>query len=91
MSFEDIIIYRDLPIKNGYLQIPPNLPLDNIRLDDETAESSLSGSEVVELSLGSGRPTGAKHGRQRFLRLPGIHPNEWYISDPVRLLNSTVQ
>jgi hypothetical protein len=90
MSFEDITIHRDLPIKSKYVQIPPNLPLNNIHIDDETAESSLNGSEIVELSLGSGRSTGSKYGRQRFLRLPGIRPNEWYTSDPVQILDSAV-
>ena len=83
MSFEDILIHRDIPIKNGYVQIPPNNPLDNIRTDDETAVAAIPGSEIVELSLGSGRPTGSKHGQQRFLRLPGIRPNEWYTTDPI--------
>lgn len=83
MSFEDIFIHRDLPIKNGFVQVPPNQPLDNIRIDDETAVTTVVGSEIVELSLGSGRPTGSKHGQQRFLRLPGIRPYEWYTSNPV--------
>lgn len=87
MSFEDITIYRDLPIKNGFVQTPPNLPLDNIRTYAETAEAAIAGSEIIELSLGSGKPTGSKHGQQRFLRLPGIHPNEWYPSDPVENLS----
>ena len=87
MSFQDITIYRDLPIKNGFVQLPPNEPLDNIRVDGDTAPTTLAGSEIVRLSLGSGKPTGSKHGQQQFLRLPGIKPDEWYATDPVDTLN----
>ena len=83
MSFQDITIYRDLPIKNGFIQVPPNYPLDNIRIDDDNATGLVAGSEIVQLSLGSGKPTGSKHGQQQFLRLPGIAPDEWYATDPV--------
>ena len=37
MSLQDITIYRDFPIKNGFVQIPPNEPLDNIRVDGDVA------------------------------------------------------
>jgi hypothetical protein len=86
MSFEDLRIHRDLPIKNGFVQTPPNEPLDNIRTDGDSATGIVAGSEVVRLSLGSGKPTGSKHGQQEFLRLPGIRPDEWYATDPVENL-----
>lgn len=88
MSFQDIRIYRDFPIKNGLVQIPSNEPLDNIHVDGDNAVGLVAGSEVTRLSLGSGKPTGSKHGQQEFLRLPGIRPDEWYASDPVDSLNS---
>lgn len=87
MSFQDITIYRDLPIINGFIGIPPNKPLDNIRVVGDTAPTLLAGSRVVGLSLGSGKTTGSKHGQQQFLRLPGIKPDEWYTTDPVETLN----
>jgi hypothetical protein len=87
MSFEDIKIHRDFPIKNGFVQVPPNEPLDNIAVDGDNATGLVAGSEVTRLSLGSGKPTGSKHGQQEFLRLPGISPNEWYSTDPVDDLN----
>lgn len=83
MSLQDIRIHRDLPIKNGFVQVPPNEPLDNIRTEGDSAPGLVAGSEIVRLSLGSGKPTGSKHGQQEFLRLPGIRPDEWYASDPV--------
>lgn len=86
MSLQDIRIYRDLPIKNGFVQVPPCEPLDKIRTDGDTATGLVAGSETVRLSLGSGKPTGSKHGQQEFLRLPGIRPDEWYATDPVENL-----
>jgi hypothetical protein len=86
MSFQDIQIHRDLPIKNGFVQVPSNKPLDNIRIDEDNATGLVAGSEIVRLSLGSGKPTGSRHGQQRFLRLPGIAPDEWYATDPVESL-----
>ena len=53
MSFQDITIYRYLPIINGFIGIPPNKPLDNIRVVGDTAPTLLAGSRVVGLSLGS--------------------------------------
>jgi len=88
MSFETITIYRDLPIKNGYVQIPPNNPSDNNRVDAETAIGLATNSEVTRLSLGSGQPTGSSHGQQQFLRLEGINPNSWYTTDPIDELNA---
>lgn len=101
MSFEDILIHRDLPILNKYVQLPPNAEADKTALLDTDAEALLTanfpqnqGLTIQSLSLGSGRQTGAKHGAQSFLRLPGIRPDEWYEnlsgtpSDPVEVLNS---
>ena len=87
MSFETIRIHRDLPIINGFVGIPPNEPLDKIRVDGDNAVGLVAGSEVVHLSLGSGKSTGSKQGQQEFLRLPGVRPDEWYASDPVDDLN----
>lgn len=85
MSFETILIHRDYPIKNGYMQIPPNDPLLNSLIKaseraNPTAPVTLpvANSEIVRLSLGSGACTGSKYGQQQILRLSGINPNKWY-------------
>jgi len=87
MSFDSIRIHTDYPIINGFVQIPPNEPLDKIRTDDDTATGLVAGSEIVRLSLGSGKQTGSKHGQQAFLRLPGLLAGEGYSSNPVDSLN----
>lgn len=103
MSMEDILIYRDLPIINRYVQLPPNQEANKSIITDEDAEAVLvanfpqnQGMVVQSLSLGSGRNTGSKHGAFSHLRLPGIIPGQWYTnlsgtaSDPVEVLqNST--
>lgn len=73
MSFETIVIYRDFPIKNGYVQLPPNYPYNNTQLTREEA-LSIDNSKIVRLSLGSGKPTGSKHGQQEFLRINTYQP-----------------
>ena len=85
MSFETIVIYRDLPIKNGYVQIPPNSPRLNSMVQADVA-AELTNNQIVRLSSGSGKPTGSGHGQQEFLRLAGINPNSWYNVDPVSQL-----
>jgi hypothetical protein len=88
MSMQDIRIHRDFPIKNGYVQIPPCNPGDKTRVTGDDGPALVADSEIVGLSLGSGKTTGSKHGRQEFLRLPGIRPDQWYTLDPVDGLNS---
>lgn len=81
MSFESITIYRDYPIIAGFVQIPPNLETDKTAVSEADALVTLVGSTVVSLSLGSGKPTGSKHGAQRFLRLAGLQPGQSYTAD----------
>lgn len=83
MSFETITIHRDFPIINGFVQVPPNKETDKTRVTTDEALTSISGSEVTRLSLGSGRPRGSKSGQQEFLRLPGLLPNASHAVDPV--------
>src|SRR5262245_3855859 len=84
MSYSEIYIYRDLPVINNYVQVPPNRESEKTSVLESDAEDAL---EVVfevdvpqtkSLSLGSGRQFGSKIGAQRFLRLPGINPDQWY-------------
>lgn len=83
MSFETITIYRDLPIINGYVQFPPNNESDKNRVLATTAQNAIAGSVINGLTVGSNSQRGGKCGRQEFLRLPGIHPDTWYSSDPI--------
>ena len=83
MSFEDITIYRDFPIINNFVQIPPNKETDKTRVTPTEALNNISGSAAERLSLGSGRPRGWKTGQQEWLRLPGLTPGECYATDPV--------
>lgn len=66
-----IRIHHDYTIINGFVQIPPNEPLDKIRTLEDSIEATALG-ETVRLSLGSGKDTGSKFGSQAFLRAPGI-------------------
>ena len=77
MSFESIVIHRDLPIINRRIIKPPNDPVNYIDIADATNPT------VINLSLGSGSQTGAKFGYQEFVRLPGITPDTWYTTDPL--------
>jgi hypothetical protein len=83
MSFQDITIYRDFPIINDFVQVPPNKETDKTRVTPTEALGLIAGSEQQHLSLGSGRPRGSKAGQQSWIRLPGINPNQWYTTDPV--------
>jgi len=83
MSMSEILIYRSLPIVNGYVMIPPVLPEDKIRVSTVDALSLVVGSEVANLSIGSGEYTGSKFGAQSFLRLPGVAADSWYSSNPI--------
>lgn len=88
MSFETIRIYRDFPIKNQYVQIPPNREWDKIKVDPFDALNAVPGAEIVRLSSGSGRNVGKGYGQQSFLRLPGLIPGTNYATDPVDDLNA---
>ena len=78
MSFETISIYRDLPIKNDFVQVPPNVERDNQRTDSSTGLTTITDGEIVRLPSGSGKSTGSKFGQQTMLRLPPIRPDAWY-------------
>lgn len=70
MSLETISIYRDFPVINGYVQVPPCLEKNKTKIKVETAQAAIAGSVITFLSQGSGRQTGAGFGQQQFLRLP---------------------
>lgn len=82
MSFEDILIHRDVPIIDRRVAKPPNNPVDYNTIDSLVA----SPPTVVNLSIGSGRQTGSAFGAQEFVRIDGIRPDEWYATDPMALL-----
>jgi|TARA_R110000765_G_scaffold2418_1_gene7374 hypothetical protein len=80
-----IYIYRDFPIINGYVQVPPNregkiaypsnttvVKDDKARVTTAEAQSALTGESVKRLESGSGQQTGWNHGQQEWLRLAGL-------------------
>ena len=77
MSFEDITIYRTVPIIDDRVAKPPNNPVDY------TSIGNVSDPNIIRLSIGSGKDTGSKFGNQEFIRLTGIAPDEWYATDPL--------
>lgn len=83
MALADIKIYRTWPVINGYVQVPHNKPADKTRVTVDEALSLVAGSEASQLSLGSGKATGSKHGQQEFLRLPPVAADSWYSTNPV--------
>lgn len=83
MSLQDITIYRDFQIIDGFVQVPPNKETDKTRVTETEALALISGSTVNRLSMGSGRSRGSGYGQQEWLRLPGITPGDWYTTDPV--------
>lgn len=83
MSFSEIFIHRAWPVVNGYVQVPNNKPSDKTRVTVDEALSLIDGSSAVQLSHGSGKATGSKHGQQEFLRLPAVAADSWYDTNPV--------
>ncbi len=83
MSFETILIHRDVPSIDGFLQVPPNKEKNkNKGVDPNTAELlSPPLGNVVRLTGGSGRQRGSRYGVQEFFRLDGIRPDQWYDTD----------
>ena len=76
----EILIYRDFPVINGFVQVPPNFEQDKSRVSLDRALGTLPGSGEQNLSLGSGPNTGSKFGAQQFLRLQPLQPGESYLS-----------
>lgn len=83
MSMSTIRIYRQLPIINGFVIVPPCQENNKSSILGEDAADLISGSAVVRLTGGSGRQRGSKCGQQEFLQLPPITPSTWYDTDPV--------
>jgi len=83
MALSDITIYRSYPVINGYVQVPHNKPKDKTRVSLDSALTNINGSNVVSLSLGSGRQTGSKFGAQEIFLLPGVAADSWYTTNPV--------
>ena len=80
MSFETIKIVRQLPVVNGFVQMPPNL--ESMRtalpLQGQFASPSNSpldlGGKLVRLGGGTGghSTAGSRHGTQEFVETPGV-------------------
>lgn len=97
----DIVIYRDLPVVNGYVETgAPESRKQRVNVEDaqsliDTNMNSTPDSGLKHIVGASGMITkyGASKGRDSFLRLPGIEPGEWYRNksgasiDPVDLVD----
>ncbi len=82
----DILIYRDFPIVNGYVQVSPNLEKEKTSIAAGTAIT------VVETIMSSELDVEQSIGKQKWIRLPGIDPSGWHTNvsgeniDPAALL-----
>lgn len=68
MSFETISIYRDYPVINGFVQIPPNEEPDKNSTTLEEALQIYADSSIMRLTGRSGDDVGMKFGQQTSLR-----------------------
>jgi len=81
----NIYIYRDFPIINGFVQVPPNregklaypsnttvTKDDKARVTTAEAQSVLTGESLKRFESGSGNFVGFKHGAQEWVRLQGL-------------------
>lgn len=66
----DVVISRDYPIVNGYVQAPNNRENSRNYMLVADALTAIPGSTVVSLSMGSGTNTGWKAGAQKIFRCP---------------------
>lgn len=89
MAMSEIKIYRSYPVINGFVQLPLNRSLvksglSGVQLYKSVGDvlAAITDTQEVELSVGSGRPTGASFGVQSFVELPGVAADAWYASDP---------
>jgi hypothetical protein len=66
MSYADsVLVYRDSPIIDGRVAVPPDYPIRCFELPDPAT--------IVRLSLGSGHQTSSAFGAQEFVRLVDVN------------------
>jgi hypothetical protein len=72
MSFETISIIRQLPIINGFVQVPNNLEKNKSTVTIQTALDA--GASVTRITAQSGpaRLAGFKHGLQEWIEIPAV-------------------
>ena len=87
----DIVIHRDFQIINGFVQYPPNFVIDKTNVTVSQAYDTVTGSRIIQGSLGSGNCTGSKFGAQQIFRLPAVNAGQSYETqygfDPQQELN----
>ena len=93
MSYEDITIYRAVPLKNNYLQLPsrkstPNNLSQVTALNEAQTNPALIGSALLDFNKGGS--CSYLYGAQRIFQLPGVNARDWYSRDPVAALNALV-
>lgn len=93
----DILIYRDFPIINGYVETggpesrKQRSDADSAQTNIDTNMNSTvdSGLNYVIGANGMVTKFGVSKGRDSFLRLPGIEPGEWYRNKQGSSINPT--
>lgn len=72
-SFSSIKIHRSLPVRAGYVQVPPNREKDKTTVTVDAALAAATGSKVTRLPDAGGHSTaGTKHGCQEMIELAGV-------------------
>ena len=67
----DIQIYRDFPIINGFVQVPPNRESDKTKFTPSEVLTAVAGSVRTHLPHPSTNPTtGSAFGTQEWIRIP---------------------
>lgn len=95
MSFETIEIYRSMPLKNNYVQVPTSRPVPgNVFITNAVTAANplavpqipaLYGSEII--TLGINGSDNYLYGAQRLYRFGGINARAWYTNgDPTAAL-----
>ena len=72
MSFETITVYRDFPLINGYVQVPPNHEGEKTAYSPTAFLAAVADSVQTRLPHPDTNPnTGRKFGSHEFIRVPG--------------------
>ena len=72
MSFETIQVYRDFPIINGFVQVPPNHEAEKTSHTPTEFLAAITTGVQTRLSQPSTNlGTGRGFGSQEFIRVPG--------------------
>ena len=69
---DEIQVYRDFPVINGYVQVEPNRESDKTEWTVDEVLAAIPGSAYIQLPHPDTNPTtGSDFGAQGFVRVPG--------------------